>query len=281
MIKKLKITILVDNKSNREEYLSEHGFAVWIEADKKRILFDTGKTGNVLLNNAAAQGIDIATADFLVLSHGHYDHTGGIAAVLKKNPGIKILAHPSTCVPRYSLHKDGTINSVGMTASTRESLKKVIDKVVWITRPMEISRGINITGEIERKTLFEDTGGSFFLDPDCKRSDLIDDDLAIWFNTVNGVVILTGCCHSGIVNTVEQIKKKYKGKFILHAVIGGLHLCNASTERIDATIEYLKNEKPEFIMPAHCTGDVAFNRFRKEFKSKYQIGSIGTQFYLF
>jgi 7,8-dihydropterin-6-yl-methyl-4-(beta-D-ribofuranosyl)aminobenzene 5'-phosphate synthase len=281
MIKKLKMTILVDNKSDRDEYLSEHGFAVWIEADKKRILFDTGTTGNVLINNAGAQGIDISTADFLVLSHGHYDHTGGIKAVLKVNPAVKIICHPSVSIPRYSRQKDGEMKSVGITSETRVALKRVIDNVQWVSKPTELFEGAGITGEIDRTSSFEDTGGEFYLDNEGKRVDLIEDDLAMWFTTINGLVVLTGCCHSGIVNTINHIRKLKKGKIALHALIGGFHLCNASKSRISKSADFLKNEKIEFIVPAHCTGEAAFSLFRKEFKSAFQIGTVGTQFYLF
>jgi len=126
MIGNLNITILVDNQSSKAELHSEHGLSLWIEADDKRILFDTGQS-EMLIRNAKVLGIDLRTADTLVLSHGHYDHTGGVAAVLDLNPEISVYCHPGVFMPRYSRQPDGKMKPVGINAKASNDLHKIID----------------------------------------------------------------------------------------------------------------------------------------------------------
>jgi 7,8-dihydropterin-6-yl-methyl-4-(beta-D-ribofuranosyl)aminobenzene 5'-phosphate synthase len=273
MINRLTITIVVDNKSEKTNLLSEHGLSFWIEADEHRILFDTGQS-NILSENARQLGIDLSTADALVLSHGHYDHTGGAALVLQCDQPIELYCHSGIFVPRYSRQSDGTMKPIGINFETSKALTDIIDSIHWVNEPVFISNDIGITGPIPRKSGFEDTGGSFYLDPEATNPDRIIDDLALWLRTTNGIVVVTGCCHSGIVNTLEHIKT-ISGHSTILAVVGGLHLLNASSERLKSTCEYLKRVVQGKIYPCHCTGDNAIDFLRAEFGDKIKAGSIG------
>lgn len=122
MIEKLSITVLLDNVSHSEGLLCEHGLALWIVAGGRRILFDTGQS-EMLIRNAEVLGIDLRTADTLVLSHGHYDHTGGVADVLDLNPEISVYSHPGIFMPRYSRQPDGKMKPVGI--ATQASVEQV------------------------------------------------------------------------------------------------------------------------------------------------------------
>lgn len=231
MIRNLSITILVDNQSNRPELHKEHGLSFWIEADDRHILFDTAQS-DIIFSNAETLGIDLRSTDTLVLSHGHYDHTGGVAGVLDLNPGISVYCHPGIFIPRYSRQPDGKMKLVGINASASRALNKTFDKIHWINEPGTISEDIGMTGTIPRVSDFEDTGGAFYLDQEAKSPDPINDDLSLWFRTINGIVVVTGCCHSGIVNTLEYVKKITK-QDVVHEVIGGLHLLNALQDRLE------------------------------------------------
>ena len=127
------------------------------------------------------------------------------------------------------------------------------DQRIELDAPRYLRRGIGISGPIPRITAFEDTGGPFFLDERKIQPDLINDDLSLCFETTEGLVILTGCCHSGPINTVSHIRK-ISGIERVHGIIGGLHLLNAGEERLQATQQFLADCRPDFLIPCHCTG---------------------------
>jgi len=259
MIKDLSILALIDNVPDpqNDQLKSEHGLSFWITVDGKHILYDTGQSTDCC-HNASLLGVDIGKTGFLVLSHGHYDHTGAIPEVLEYNRNIKIFCHAQIFSPRYSFHKDGSVKPVGIANRSSESLNSFIDKIKWVTKPLKTSSDIGITGPIPRVTSFEDTGGSFFLDPDCIKPDFIEDDMALWFKTDKGLVIVTGCCHSGLTNTIIDCKK-ISGCDSVQAIIGGFHLVNASENRLDQTCKKLEEHSVKKIYPFHCTGEKAVN----------------------
>lgn len=276
MIRNLSITILVDNKSNNAELYSEHGLSFWIEADDQRILFDTGQS-DMLIRNAEVLGIDLRTAGTLVLSHGHYDHTGGVAAVCGLNPGISVYCHPDIFIPRYSRQPDGKMKPIGITEKDSNVLNSMIDRIHWVNEPFYLSGDIGITGPIPRLSDFEDTGGAFFLDPEAQRPDPISDDLTLWFKMTKGIVVVTGCCHSGIVNTLEYLKTITGQKNIV-AILGGLHLVNAPLKRLENSCEYLNRAVPDTIYPCHCTGEKAIGFLRTRFQDRIITGNVGACF---
>lgn len=250
----MRITILVDNHIS-QDLLPEHGFSVLIEIDDRTILLDTGQ-GNALSFNAGSLGVDLGKTDILVLSHGHYDHTGGIPQVLQHANGLNLYCHSGVVQPRYAL-SNGTSRAIHMPHAAMASIDKLPSRRLhWISKPCMLSENIGLTGVIPRKTDFEDTGGAFFLDPAGKRPDPIVDDLAMWIHTDDGVVILTGCCHSGVVNTLNYVRQVTQSARI-HAIIGGFHLLNANPERIEKTAQALSALDPDQVIACHCTGQSA------------------------
>jgi len=276
MIQNLSITVLVDNISHSDNLLCEHGLSLWIEADERRILFDTGQS-DVLIRNADVLGIDLRTVDTLVLSHGHYDHIGGVAAVLDLNPDVSIFCHPGIFMPRYSRQSDGKMKPIGITKQALFALQKVVDTIHWTSGPIFVSPDIGITGPIPRLSNFEDTGGAFFLDPEATKQDSIDDDLAMWLSTVKGIVNVTGCCHSGIVNTLTYIMK-LADKIQMHSVLGGFHLLNASQDRLDKTRSFLSEIRMNNIMPCHCSGQKAISAIWSSNSLSHHLVSTGSIF---
>ena len=273
MLKEVKVTILVDNLAP-EGLAAEHGFAVLVEAGGRRILFDTGQTGAVLGANADTLGLDLSAVDSLVLSHGHYDHTGGVPLALERAPRAAVWCHPGAFVPRWSL-RDGQPREIGMPPAALEALAALpAGQLRQVTAPAPAAPGVWITGIVPRETPFEDTGGPFFLDPEGTRPDTLPDDLSLWIETPEGVVVLTGCCHAGLINTLMLVRNRTGGR-PLRAVIGGFHLVNAGERRMARTLEGLRALNPAAIVPCHCTGGAAVGALQEAFGEKVTPGAVG------
>lgn len=248
-----ELTVICDNHAV-EGFLPEHGLSFHIRADGLTILFDTG-SGETLLHNAAELGIDFTKISHLILSHGHYDHTGGVEHVLAANTYCQVIAHPFVLSERYSRHIDRPVKRIGMPVDVRAALQQLEPARLHCSPVVSLlSDNIGITGSIPRTHLFEDTGGPFYLDEAGQFVDLLPDDQALWINTPQGLVIVLGCCHSGVVNTVEYIRQLNDGAGVA-GIIGGLHLLHASSERLEQTVNYFKKLRPQFIYAGHCTGD--------------------------
>jgi len=252
--RQVRITILIDNQAG-EGLKTEHGFALWIDTGDKQILFDTGQSG-LLLDNAASLHVDLNKADTVILSHGHYDHTGGLAPLLSLTHSFDLYCHPAAVYPRYAV-RGPEVKSLQMPRSVMSALDRFPqEQLHWIQQPLMIAPGIGLTGPIIRHTDYEDTGGPFFLDQAGQRPDPIDDDMALWIATESGLIVCVGCAHSGLVNTLRHIQTQNPGQRI-RAIIGGFHLASADNIRLQKTVEALREFAPDQIIPCHCTGPEA------------------------
>ena len=278
MKKSIRVTLLVENTAFGRDLRAEHGLAFWIESGSHRILFDTGQSAEVLFHNADCLGIDLSTVDAVILSHGHYDHAGGLRAVLTQGDGVDLFLHPRALAQRYSRGEDGSVDEIGIAGSpNRKELRDQVRSLTWTSECTPILDGISVTGNVPRVTDYEDTGGDFFLDEDCQLPDPIDDDQAVYFDTAKGTVVLLGCAHSGVVNTLRHIRNQTDNKTIV-AVLGGTHLVTASEERMGKTVEALKEFDLGLLAPVHCTGPRAQARIASEFPGVWEPTHVGSLF---
>ena len=256
----LSITLLVDNESP-PELAAEHGFAAWIETGEQCILFDSGQQ-TALAHNAQRLAIDLSQANALVLSHGHYDHSGGVPDFLAANTRAAVLFGRGLGVTRFSCHPDQAARAIGIGDAVDRVLRDLpAQRRSEIAAPCHLAPSIGISGPIPRRTAFEDTGGPFFLDAERTIPDLVGDELAMWFATRKGLVVLTGCCHSGLVNTIDHLRR-ISGIERIHAIVGGLHLLNASAERLEQTTRFIADCAPDLLIPCHCTGQHVVEQLR-------------------
>ncbi len=274
--KELSITVLVENTVYQRGLLAEHGLSFWIESEGKGILFDTGQ-GMAFPPNAQELHIPLEKAQAIVLSHGHYDHTGALLYTLGKNTDARIFLHPDALKICYHKPKDAASREIGISKQAREKLKAIENRILWTEKPQQIMQGIYATGSIPRETEYENTGGDFFLDEQGNHPDPIADDQSIWLETSKGIVVLLGCAHSGVINTLRYIERlACTQKF--YALIGGMHLVHASPERLKATAEALSRYNFTILAPAHCTGFMAISFLHKHFPNSFRTCSTGTKF---
>jgi len=251
---KLRITTLVEDTVGGRGLLAEHGLCFWIELGPRKILFDTGQ-GLVLTGNARQLGVRLKQAEAVIISHGHYDHTGGLSETLRLVGKRRVYAHPAALTPKYARNTDGSAREIGIPFLDEQKIRGQAD-LILTEGPMDIGEGLHLTGPVPRRTNFEDVGGQFFTDPDCLRPDAIMDDQAAFIETPAGTVVILGCAHAGVVNTLDYIRE-LTGNRRIHTVLGGMHLLAAGSGRMHKTVDGLCRIDARRLLPCHCTGFAA------------------------
>jgi 7,8-dihydropterin-6-yl-methyl-4-(beta-D-ribofuranosyl)aminobenzene 5'-phosphate synthase len=267
------VTTLVENSVNVRGLLAEHGLAFHIQAGPRSLLFDTGQSG-LLVQNARSLRVNLAAVEAIALSHGHNDHTGGLKVAREAAPQARLFLHPASLAPKSAGNSDGTGRPIGMDEVNAEAIRAAANAVVWTSQPTEVLEGIFVTGEIRRQNSFEDAGGRFFLDAACTQPDPLLDDQALFFDTAEGLVVLLGCGHAGVVNTLEYIRQLTGGRPI-HTILGGLHLLKASSERMEKTIAAFRRLDIQRLAPGHCTGLPALAQLWNAFPGRCSSCAVG------
>lgn len=248
----MKITLLVDKQESNCALQSEFGLAMYLESPISGTwLFDTG-AATALKNNVRILNIPPEKLKRVILSHGHYDHTGGLAEL-----DVSEIYAPMGCaVSHYSYHAADDIHNIAMPPAARKVL--YASKVHYNHAPIKLAADLYLTGSIPRNS-FEDAGGRFFHDLQCSAADSVPEEQALL--TADGVLI-TGCCHAGVINTLEHCRKVFP-QIVIHTIVGGLHLRNASEERLHKTAEYLRQSQIKKLYIMHCTGENAITALRE------------------
>jgi len=262
-IRNLRFTLLTDLKAAQRGLRTEHGFALWIEAEGRRILFDTGRSG-LLIKNAKRLGIPLEQTDAIVLSHGHDDHAGGLQAVMELAPQAMLYLHPRACLPRYAQVGESAPHSVGMPQVYWDKILAQPARLRWTSSRFSLFPGAFITGPIPREIAAEDETGQHWLDPEGQQPDAFLDDQALWFCTSRGPLAVLGCAHVGVLNTLREVRRQARRDQVF-GFIGGLHLGNATPDRIAATAKGLEGLGVQSLAPCHCTGEATEAALRQVF----------------
>lgn len=271
----VKITTLSENTVGAG-CLGEHGISMFVEADGKKILFDTGG-GLSLVYNASLMGVDLTAAECIVLSHGHYDHTGGLREVLARmRRKVNIYAHPDIWVCKCSRTGSGNERYIGIPFP-REMLEVMGASFQLSDKPVKLSGNIIITGEIPMVNDYEIIEEDLLVKENGElKPDSLKDDLGMIIDTDYGLVVILGCAHHGIVNTLEYARK-ITGQDLIYAAIGGTHLLHASRERIEKTAVALLEMGVQYLGASHCTGFRASAYLAQVFGERFFQNNAGTR----
>ncbi|MFL5343942.1 MAG: MBL fold metallo-hydrolase [Hyalangium sp.] len=282
-VKNLKVTVL-STMLAEDKVLGEWGFSALIEADGRKILFDTGYFPNTVLQNAKALGVDLSGVTDVILSHNHDDHTGGLVTLRrelsKQNPAALSRAHVAPGIFWSRPRKTGEGNPLLAFRAPYEAMGGTF---IEHAGPVELAPGVWLTGPVPRANPEHNWSGKGQVQsPQGLVEDTIPEDQSLVIDTEQGLVVVTGCGHAGIINILEFARQQVRAAPI-HAVIGGLHLFNADEQTLAWTGRRLRELKLGHLLGAHCTGIEAVFRLRELAGLQRRtcvVGAVGASFEL-
>ncbi len=277
----IKISLLSENYSRKRYIKGEHGLSIWIEKDGKNILFDTGQS-ELFSHNARKMGIDISKADMLVLSHGHYDHTGGVPEFCRINEHASIYIHRDAFKKRFFGQQKNGINIGIPWAEQEEGVWEVpFERLILNREPVNLNDGIFLSGEIPSTVPFEEVPGNFYID-DGKENisrDMIIDEQMLIIKGNRGIYIFAGCSHAGIINCIKYAHKLFPDDRIV-CVTAGMHLESVSDLRLQLTMQHFLEMEIDTVIPLHCTGMMRICEIKRFLKERCKCINVGDELIL-
>ena len=266
-----RIYILSDNTSIRQGFGSEHGLSILIQMDQDSYwLWDTGQS-SLFLESAEKFGLDLEKLKGVALSHGHYDHTDGLSTLLNKiNFKGPIYANPDFGVDRFKIRKGSVPKPIGLN---KDKLPWPLPRFVGVSGSLELTHGLTFISKIERRHGLYQSVDDFFFDAEKHQPDFVEDDACLVLLSNPGPVVILGCCHSGLANTLYQVKD-ILGLNRVFSIIGGMHLIDASESSLHQTVQVLTEFSVEYIYPCHCTGKKSIDFLKEQLPGK--VFDIGT-----
>lgn len=262
----MKIVTLIDNLAYKKSLIGEHGFSLYIEKDNTKILFDTGQSDRII-HNANVLGIDLSKIDFVILSHGHFDHTGGLKSFLEINKKAKIILKRDALQNKYKKN-----NFIGFTFN----FEIFRDRFMFLENDYPIDNETIVVKDIEIHNENDTHFDEFYIvQENNKKEDDFSDELFLFIKKDNKVNIISACSHRGITNIIENVKKR--GIQDINFVIGGFHISNEKFENILKIAEYFDNNNISRIATSHCTGVESYAILKRYLKEKIFYNFCGNE----
>jgi len=266
------ITILIDNRNSAPTLVSEHGLSLHVETKTHKILVDTGLSGKAF-DNAEKLGVNIEAVDYLMLSHGHIDHTGGLRRFVEINKTAKIIASRLVRDYQYCSNRGGKFHSLSPDV---EVINQNIERFVLVDDNCLIDNGIGCI--FTRHQLYPRPNGNRYLfvgNGDALTPYIADDELALTIKTDEGLVVVSPCSHCGLLNIADECCK-YMNCNELTAFVGGLHLLNGEADDVANLAELISNKYPKMhLYTSHCTGDEACKILSDKMLDKFYVFGVG------
>ena len=202
----VRVTVLVDNERGAPGLRAQWGLALWVETARANVLVDSG-ANDVFRHNALKLGVGLEATDAFVLSHGHNDHGGGIPRLVEAAVAATLVLHPAALAPRFWLGRTGKVEPIGLPKRALAALRRAGDRTGWAFGPLEAAPDVWASGPIPRRHPLEEAERNFYLDPACTVRDHVVDDQAVWVEAPSGLIVLLGCAHAGVVNTLDHVRR--------------------------------------------------------------------------
>jgi 7,8-dihydropterin-6-yl-methyl-4-(beta-D-ribofuranosyl)aminobenzene 5'-phosphate synthase len=272
----VKITTLAENSTADSRMLAEWGLSVLVEAGAHTFLLDAGTT-DVAVRNADTLGIDLDTIEAIVLSHGHFDHTGGLLPVLERmaRSEVRIIAHPDATAKKYVYKKEIDTYKYAGIPYALDRLTSAGARFQFSKEPVWLTDDIAASGEEPMTTAFESVADNLCLKGGERYiQDPMTDDQSLYIRTDRGLIIILGCAHRGMTNIIRHARKVMETDRV-YMVIGGTHLGPAPSEQLEQSIEALREIDAAWLGVSHCTGLPAAVKLAREFEGRFFFNTAG------
>lgn len=270
-----KITTLIENNLGDKSLLcNEHGLSMYIEADGRNILFDTGQSGD-FIQNAEKLNVNLNKLDYVIISHGHYDHSGGFKEIVHKvEQPFNFMVGKSFFSEKYKLTSEGKYKYIGNSFDKSYLETNEINIEYISSDVVHLSEDIMVFSNFLRNTDFENLSEKFYIKShDRYELDDFSDEIVLAIKTERGLFVILGCSHVGIVNILETIIQRTG--MAVYGVVGGTHLVDADENRLNKTISYFKQKNIQFIGVSHCTGEKGEKKLKEAFNNRFFNNNTG------
>lgn len=270
---KVELIILADNTADRDGLKAEHGLAILVSGPRRKVLFDAAASGSALLSNAKSIGINLSELNAVVISHGHYDHTGGLAAIVQQRPGLPVYVHSGAFDRRWADRPGKPLMDISCPHSI-EDLYQSGAVFHSISHPEPLTDWLLVSGPIAGPM----RGGNMFVVRKAGEMvvDHFEDEMCLLVRGQRGWAVLTGCCHRGLKNTLRLARSLVHDAPVT-AIVGGLHLAGDDIEGINETIQLVQKYEIRDIYPCHCTHPGAVNMLQQALGDRLHPMSVGSR----